>query len=445
MIQIHSIHKSLRSLHYSQQCFSLLKKAADSNISSRTVVLINNKQGKRASDSFHHYFSTSSSSSNSNSDGNGNGNGNGKESRQSKEKGTDESKPQPPSQQRKEEESVIFPWRENATVPLARIGARDDLSGYIHRKPYYWYTCYQRMICAVELKEFALFSFFISKQWENDLATNASGAFQTAVSGLVSRTFSIPLHRIENTLEDGLIIDSVANVNGKVTDDGSMDGNVNNEHDIEDATEFIQNMIESNLLSLYKPLRQNACKDKHKNDTEKDSNNNQRRQYQITFCLKPISSRLENIFIIPFFSRQDVEHNPTLKGAYTAIEDAYWQKKSFDKIGDILMESVKKTSHNGTKRSIIMDISIDCAEIFQIKDLSNGKIIQGQGKNVEENGNGSSRDENDFSDLDLEPAKTTHLVRFEMVTSKGQLPGERKIGSWYIIDIDDMLDGNKWH
>ena len=51
-------------------------------------------------------------------------------------------------------------------------------------------------------------------------------------------------------------------------------------------------------------------------------------------------------------------------------------------------------------------------------------------------------DNNEFNDLNLGPEMTTHLVQFEMVTSKGR--GERNVGSWYVIDIDDMLEGKNW-
>ena len=71
-----------------------------------------------------------------------------------------------------------------------------------------------------------------------------------------------------------------------------------------------------------------------------------------------------------------------------------------------------------------MDVSIDCLEKFHVKDRIEGRVIQG--------------DEN-------EEKQVTHLVRFEMQTTKGDNPRERELGSWYIIDIDDMLEGNVWH
>ena len=454
--------------------------------------------------------------------------------------------------------NIVFPWRENSSSkPPSRIGTLNDLSGF-NNTPNSRFSL--KVACAVELKEFTLWSFFISKQWETELASNASWAFQTAVSGLVSRTFGIPLHLMENTLEDGLVVETTTggsvknntgsvvtplsataggtagstatstNINqsqkhpltvalegmkanhsnaeyttalttiskilsniisnpheekyrkvqpsdpeltkrlGRLTNshdamtsigfvstklsEGNyeyslvpsseawtnltackkiIDGMIQtNNEDVEDSSEFIQNMIESNLLSLYKPI--------HESNNNNDKNNN--KQYQVTFCLKPISSKLENIFMIPSLTRQDVEHNPSLKGAYLAIDKAWKEKASVEEIGDMSKELTRKTSHFGTKRSIIMDVAIDCAEIFQIKDLSSGKIIQGQGKKKK---NDDNKEEQEFNDLDLEPEMTTHLVRFEMVTSKGQRAGERKLGSWIVIDIDDMLNGNTWH
>ncbi len=76
-------------------------------------------------------------------------------------------------------------------------------------------------------------------------------------------------------------------------------------------------------------------------------------------------------------------------------------------------------------RTVIADVMIKCSEFFQVQDAPTGIMLQGMG---DERGE----------------AEVLHTVRFEVVTEKSE-DGGRKIGSWRIIDFDDMLDGNVFH
>ena len=82
-------------------------------------------------------------------------------------------------------------------------------------------------------------------------------------------------------------------------------------------------------------------------------------------------------------------------------------------------------------------VSIQCKEIFCVRDVVTGDILQGHCGDV------------------IRPRDVTHLVRFEMVlretlvddNSKGQNneyddDWEVEIGRWQITDWDDLLDGN---
>ena len=78
-------------------------------------------------------------------------------------------------------------------------------------------------------------------------------------------------------------------------------------------------------------------------------------------------------------------------------------------------------------RTVIADMTIYCSEFFQVKDKRSGLVVQGMEDGCEEE-------------------EVVHNVRFEVVTEKSD-DGEsgRKVGSWKIIDIDDMLEGNVFH
>jgi hypothetical protein len=71
--------------------------------------------------------------------------------------------------------------------------------------------------------------------------------------------------------------------------------------------------------------------------------------------------------------------------------------------------------------TVIADVSIDCIEMFHVKDKKTGEIsIIGSTK----------------------PEKVTHLVRFEVEMSLGD---KRWLGSWKIVDWNDALEGNVWY
>jgi len=81
---------------------------------------------------------------------------------------------------------------------------------------------------------------------------------------------------------------------------------------------------------------------------------------------------------------------------------------------------------------------IDCEEVFQVVDAGTGKVVQGMTGNISKAGNIQESKQ-------LEGENVTHLVRFEMPTFRGAEPSERELGSWKIIDWDDLLHGNVWH
>jgi len=149
------------------------------------------------------------------------------------------------------------------------------------------------------------------------------------------------------------------------------------------------------------------------------------KRFQINFFLRPLQCRLESAFLIPHLTRDDVKADPSLEGAYTAIENEWKETQDVKVVSEMGKALTKKTVHLGTKRSIIIDVSVNCMEIFQLRDTITGKIIHGQEEESEQ--------------------EVTHLVRFEMETTRGDHVGVRNLGSWQIIDIDDMLDGNVWH
>jgi len=303
----------------------------------------------------------------------------------------------------------IFPWIYSKTT-LERVAEKDDLSGLSNS---FRSRFGKRLSVAVEMK-IPFFNFLVTKGWEKELAENCAWAFRMAVCGLLSRVFQAPFWEITNT-DEMLHYDTINSPS-----ENSMGDQPMAEEDREAITKYVNSMIEENLLKLYPQQPSFSA-------------------HGIYFQLKPIASRLESAFLVPSLTREDVKKNPVLKGAYSQITKKWEKSQSVAILREMSEELHDKTSHKGTKRSIIIDVSIDCLEIFQLKNKVTGRIIQG-------NDDDSCDGEHMFGEERvMKEEKVTHLVRFEMETYKGNAHGQRKLGSWKIIDIDDMLNGNVWH
>lgn len=174
--------------------------------------------------------------------------------------------------------------------------------------------------------------------------------------------------------------------------------------------QYVAGILDTNLLHLYKCIASKV---------------------HIDFSLTLIQVRLENAFMIPHLTRSDVYTDSSLQGAYTKIERKWKETRDTDAIIDMGRDLQVKTKHHGTKRSLLIDVSIICLEKFRLRDKDSGKILTG--------------DDTPMAEGQI----VTHLVRFEMETDKAKngmdSETQRELGHWKIVDIDDMLKGNVWY
>ena len=78
------------------------------------------------------------------------------------------------------------------------------------------------------------------------------------------------------------------------------------------------------------------------------------------------------------------------------------------------------------RRTVIADAVITCYEFYQLRDLASGRIIQGMDDSSEEE-------------------EVVHNLRFEVTTEKDEDRKRKIAGSWKIVDLDDLLDGNVFY
>jgi hypothetical protein len=229
------------------------------------------------------------------------------------------------------------------------------------------------------------------------------------------------------------------------TKDNDVISNNSNSNDNEEYS-----MLQFNLRNLY----QSAKKHSHPN------------KINILLRTEPQSAKIESMFPIFGLSRSLVEDRPNLRHTYRnyikQLQEKHKEKiittgKSssrlnpiemgtfvMDRLQEVMSKSAQLSNDGKAVITIVAQVSIQCKEIFIVRDSITGDVLQGVD--------------------DLQPRDVTHLVRFEMILretlineddetnndgsknqggqSNNDDDWEIEIGRWQITDWDDLLDGN---
>ncbi len=180
-----------------------------------------------------------------------------------------------------------------------------------------------------------------------------------------------------------------------------------------DSSNILQDtdsMIEPNLQKLYQAAHEFG---KH--------------QLQVKLDCRPTIARMENLFVFPFLSRRALKRTPGLKEQYQELLQVMSESPR-DSI-PIYQDLARGMAESGgnAESTVICQVLIECDEVFWVKDLSTGIVLQGY--------------------EDEKFRKVYHLVRFERVVETVPrdhpiIPFQMVPGKWQITDIDDHLDGN---
>lgn len=139
------------------------------------------------------------------------------------------------------------------------------------------------------------------------------------------------------------------------------------------------------------------------------------------------TAHMVNLFVFPFLSRALLREQPDLRERYQSMLELMvtTPKEALP----IYHDFVKDFQNRGyTENTVIAQVLVPCEEVFWVKDLATGTLIQGV--------------ENET------PRNVVHLVRLEMVvrtvpSDLSIIPIKHEQGNWQITDIDDLLEGNK--
>ena len=267
-------------------------------------------------------------------------------------------------------------------------------------------------------------------------------AFCVGVQGVLKDTYHIDTQSneecdLEEDPQDGnenetiipnkIQFDQIVNPPPPLLDSDSStsagDGGTDSSHDkrrIEDLD--CSPMLESHLINLYKSAHEHA-----------------KSKLSIQLQSQPHSAKLMNLFAVPFLTREEVQSKPALRHCFRSIvKDIEKQglemgrrlnavecfKVGMFSLNEMADKQYARNREEKMQATVIAQVEIQCDEIFCVKDVDSGKVIQG--------------------DADGKVNDVTHLCRFEIVVDICPLSGEIELGHWQITDWDDLLDGNIW-
>ncbi|KAL7544178.1 hypothetical protein ACHAWF_007560 [Thalassiosira exigua] len=277
---------------------------------------------------------------------------------------------------------VYFPWRHESTPP-GRFHEKDDLSGMPNN---FRARFLRRLLASRELNRTTLeafpLPFGLVHSWEEDLACNFATAFGLALDELLMSVF-------RGTVE---VKNNIGSQGGAISIDSSIrnESTTHQAAQMGDGEEGGDDYLTESDDYLNKMLDKSLLK-------QFTLPNHERLHLKLTLR-QPIKATLQSIFVVPLLSR-DI---------------------TFDLANEIGNDKDLYT------RTVVADALITCNEFFQVKDALTGAVVQGMEDDVAEE-------------------ETVHSVRFEVVSQGSRDGSGRKLGSWKIIDIDDMLDGNVFH
>ncbi|KAL3933659.1 MAG: hypothetical protein SGBAC_010297 [Bacillariaceae sp.] len=300
---------------------------------------------------------------------------------------------------------ALFPWRSSNDIMGRLIPGSEEFQrkGYLlggnvmSSNPMFDQYATAYFFMGVPMSEMIFF-----QKWQEDLSENIAWAFSQTMSGILSNVYEQPFETLSK--ERKLGFDSSDTANTTDDDTESVSPGLSND--------FLESMVEKKLRSLFEDAREYG----------KD-------QMQVRLDFKPKGrAHMVNLFVFPFLSRNLLKVQPSIKDKYTQVLD-FMGTNPPDAM-PIYHEFVADFGERGwTENTVIAQVLVPCEEVFWVKDLETGAIIQG----VE----------------DDTPRPVVHLVRMEMVVRSkpsdgflGFMPFEHEQGNWQMTDIDDLLEGN---
>jgi hypothetical protein len=308
---------------------------------------------------------------------------------------------------------VVFPWR-HEEQPLPRwIQGTDEYN----RQGHLLYSVnndtgdsqLNMIVTAYMFLEIPLYQVLLFGRWKEDLTDNMSWAFTRGVAGLLSS-----LTRTTSTASPNMIsMNDIVNDTYEVSFHATIGGNKRTETPNEDIQTVrdpegsvpLEQMFQEKVIDLYSAAKGSIAK-----ETE--------------VCLKtyPHTTELVSLYAMPYISRDNIKNDKALLSFYREL----MSMSAIDRPTKLTKLRNEKLEAGIMESTVIAQVLVWCNEIFFVKDVESGKILQG-------------------SDQHETARNVCHLLRMESTvkTTKDPHGSFKNIqGDWIITDIDDLLGGN---
>ena len=369
---------------------------------------------------------------------------------------------------------VVFPWRTKSSllprlVPGTPEHTKDGLLLTSKSQSLHGSSSLNAIVTSYMFLNVPWYELFWISDVKDELSASVSWAFTHGVANLLSNLSSssssgisvsadsIISHRTDDSTTCGIDFHKTLefNNNDNDSDSGSEEDNTSInatsiDNNSKNNTIQLQHMFEEKVVAHYKSAINNfATKEGSKDDisagssSSSISNHSKKNQrLEVRLSMVPFKTEFITLYAIPYLSRRNAKSDTVLLDFYREMLEMPSTKRA-SYLSQLRQEHLENKGY--MESTIIAQCVVWCDEIFYVKDLTTGQILQGEEQEQEHNDSEGKQNDHSTS-ITADSKKIPHLVRMErtVITKKDSITGSfhNVQEDWVITDIDDILGGN---
>ena len=370
---------------------------------------------------------------------------------------------------------VVFPWRTKSSllprlVPGTPEHTKDGLLLTSKSQSLHGSSSLNAIVTSYMFLNVPWYELFWISDVKDELSSSVSWAFTHGVANLLSdlssssssgisvSADSIISHRTDDSTTCGIDFHKTLefNNNHNDSDSGSDEDNTSiNSTSIDsnskNNTIQLQQMFEEKVVAHYKSAINNfATKEGSKDDISAGSSSSSSisnhskkdNRLEVRLSMVPFKTDFITLYAIPYLSRRNAKSDTVLLDFYREMLEMPSTKRA-SYLSQLRQEHLENKGY--MESTIIAQCVVWCDEIFYVKDLTTGQILQGEEQEQEHNDSEGKQNDHSTS-ITADSKKIPHLVRMErtVITKKDSITGSfhNVQEDWVITDIDDILGGN---
>lgn len=347
--------------------------------------------------------------------------------------------------------TVLFPWRHKSSlVPRLVPGTpeHENVGLLLTSKSQkvYGNSSLNSIVTAYMFLGVPWYELFWISHFQDELSSSMSWSFTQGVASMLSNLplsgggDLIPPDRIVRDRDDGSSeIDFCETI--EISRNSENDAyQIRVENDDDSRTNDGQSdtsLSTSKSIPLRKIFHEKAIELYH-SSVNKVANHSEKQRFELRLKMIPYDFKFVTLYAIPYLSRRNAKSDPELLTFYSKMLNETSSARA-PYLSRLRQEHLEINGY--MESTIIAQCLVWCDELFYVKKLTTGEIVQGR-----EGNDGNTNDDDDDEISSTEMQKIPHLVRMErtVMIKKDPSTGEfnNETEDWIITDIDDLLGGN---